>query len=178
MHFNTAQVHFDNDETYSGIEELDKIIDSHPKLAEAHFSKGMALLSMGQNDQALTAFEEAIKINPQFSQAFYYKGLTLTDLHRYLDAINSYKRAVHIYPDYAIAFYNLGNLQRDYQNQQEAIQSFKSAYEIWNKRLDSNPYYFLEQPELERSFKKARQYLKEMGIISAPSYYSINTNRL
>ena len=46
MHFNTAQVHFDNDETYSGIEELDKIIDSHPKLAEAHFSKGMALLSM------------------------------------------------------------------------------------------------------------------------------------
>jgi len=52
------------------IKTLDKAIEINPRLAEAWYNKGNALLSLGKYEEAIKAFDKAIEINPQYAKAW------------------------------------------------------------------------------------------------------------
>lgn len=162
-HFNLGITLLFNASNAAAEQEFDKAISIRGNYAEAHLSKGIALINIGQNQAALKELEKAIRINPRLSQAHYYKGLVHTELHDYKLAIKNLQSAVFINPNYASAHYALAMRFVDYQNSDAALTSFKQAYQIWNKKLEYNPMYFMHEPELEKAYFKTKRYLRNIG---------------
>lgn len=69
----------------------------NPNLSEQylpypHYSKGLAHVGLGQKQQAVAAFEQAIKLKPDFAEAHFNLGLTLWQLGRADEARARQKR--------------------------------------------------------------------------------------
>ena len=60
---------------------------------------------MGNNDDALQCYEEAIKLNSQYSKAWYNKGVIHAKLKAYDTAILAFDKAIEIDPHYDKAKY-------------------------------------------------------------------------
>jgi len=63
------------------------------KSAEDWYNKGVALYYQGTYDEAIDAYDEAIKLNPNYAKAWYYKGLVFKALGRTAEADAAYVKA-------------------------------------------------------------------------------------
>jgi tetratricopeptide (TPR) repeat protein len=61
--------------------------------AEDWFNKGNALNSQGKYDDAIKAFDEAIRLDPNLAQAWFGKGLILQSLGRNNEANEALTKA-------------------------------------------------------------------------------------
>ena len=66
--------------------------------AEDWFNKGVAL---GTCDEAIEAYDEAIRLDPGYAWAWYNRGLLLADQRRDGEAIQSLKNAVRLDPTFS-----------------------------------------------------------------------------
>lgn len=58
-----------------GLEEYNRRLLVDPSNAKLHLRKGEALLGLGRYQEALAAFEEAIRLAPDLSEAYYDRGM-------------------------------------------------------------------------------------------------------
>jgi tetratricopeptide (TPR) repeat protein len=112
--------------------------------AKEWLNKGNSLLDQGKYDEALQAFEEAIRLNPQFAEAWNSKGitlkaqgialrdqgLTLRAKEKLNQAIESYNKALEINPQFVNAWYNEGIAFYDQDEYDKAIQAYDRAIEF------------------------------------------------
>ncbi len=96
--------------------------------------QGIALCLLGKYEEAIQAFDKAIKIDPQFSPAWDGKGVVLHDLSRYNESIQAFDKAIEINPQDAVAWDGKGVVLYDTGRYNESIQAFDKAIEI-------NPQY-------------------------------------
>jgi tetratricopeptide (TPR) repeat protein len=75
------------------IAEYDKVIKSHPKLAEAYFNRGNAYYDLGENQQAVRDYGQAIRLNPKDAEAYYNRGNAYRRLKQENAALNDYSAA-------------------------------------------------------------------------------------
>jgi len=68
--------------------------------AEEWNNKGYALYESGKYEEAIAAYNEAIKIDPVFKAAWYNKGLALYKLGRYDEAVAAYDEVIRIDPNF------------------------------------------------------------------------------
>ncbi len=77
---------------------------------DAHFAypvqsvlklKGVALLNLGNYEEAIKCYDKAIEIEPNNAEAWNNKGIVLGRLSKYEEAIACYDKAIEIEPDYA-----------------------------------------------------------------------------
>lgn len=68
-------------------------------------SMGVALYERGRYEEALQAFDEAIRLDPEHVDAWTMRGLTLADLSNYDEAIQSYDEAIRLDPKHSGAWY-------------------------------------------------------------------------
>ncbi len=54
--------------------DFDKVIELSPRMAFAHFNKGVILAESGDNTSALSSFSKAIELKPDFGEAYYNRG--------------------------------------------------------------------------------------------------------
>jgi serine/threonine protein kinase/predicted RNA polymerase sigma factor len=66
--------------------------------AHAWNNKGYALNALGRHEEALTAYDEAIRLNPEYREAYYNKGVALEQVGRYEEALLAYKKAQELDP--------------------------------------------------------------------------------
>jgi len=66
---------------------------SRPKLAYAWNSKGIALTNLDRYDEAIMAYDEAIRLDPNNADAWNSKGNALTNQGKYDEAITAYDEA-------------------------------------------------------------------------------------
>ncbi len=64
---------------------------------------------MGEYEQAIADFDQAILLQPEFPEAFNNRGIAYFDNGQYGRAIDDYNQALHSRPDYASALHNRGN---------------------------------------------------------------------
>jgi tetratricopeptide (TPR) repeat protein len=64
-----------------------------PNTAQAWWNKGVAFYYQGKYDDAITAYEEAIRLDPNYATAWYYKALAFKALGRTADADAAYAKA-------------------------------------------------------------------------------------
>jgi Flp pilus assembly protein TadD len=77
--------------------------------AKERYTAGVDKVSMGQPEEAILCFEQALRIKPDFPEAHSNLGSVLADIPgRLPEAISEYEAALRIKPDFAEVHYNLG----------------------------------------------------------------------
>jgi serine/threonine protein kinase len=98
-----------------------------PKIAASHYLKAK------RYQEALAAFEQAIRLDPDDASIYNGKGLVLRELKRSQEALAAYERAIRLDPNYAEAYFNKGNVLDDLEHYEEALAAYEQAI-----RLDPN----------------------------------------
>jgi tetratricopeptide (TPR) repeat protein len=110
------------------------LLSASPKdpgtLAEAHYNLAFALRDMGQDDEAIRHFEDALRARPDYVDALNSLGLTLARRGRFKEAIARYEDALRIEPDQSQVHNNLGNALRQTGKLAEAVNHYERALQI------------------------------------------------
>jgi|GEM_PF-1048829 tetratricopeptide (TPR) repeat protein len=97
-----------------------------PESAEK-YNAGQDMFKKRRYQDALGAFEEAVKLDAKNAQAYRGMAKTYQKLRNYPAAVESFQKAVKVKPDYLEALYELGELQitvlKEYENAQSSFQS-------------------------------------------------------
>ena len=105
--------------------------DVNPELiARAFFSIGFLHAEQQENDQAISAYTQAITLYPEFSEAFNSRGLLQTILEDYDAAILDFDEAIRLKPDFAEAWYNRANAKRTLKEHEDAIADYDEAIRL------------------------------------------------
>ena len=93
-------------------------------------NKGVALVNLGRDKEAITCYDEAIRINPGDALVWTNKGVALGSLGRYKEEITCYDEAIRINPGYAKAWTNKGVALDNLGRYKEAITCYDEAIRI------------------------------------------------
>jgi tetratricopeptide (TPR) repeat protein len=101
-----------------------------PEQAQVWLNKGVALAVQGRLEEALSAFEEALKQRQGCSLAWYDKGTTLGELGRYDEALAALNEALRLSPDYSDAWDNKGIVLSVLGRGEEALACHEQAIRL------------------------------------------------
>jgi predicted Zn finger-like uncharacterized protein len=93
----------------------DRAVEMEPSRPEAHLSRGVVLLEMGNRESATAAFQRALELNPRYAVAQYWLGEAYRRSGRKSDAISAFGRYLELSPEGAEA----GAARRALQSLQE-----------------------------------------------------------
>jgi len=104
------------------------------KNRDAWNNKGSALDGQGMHDEAIKAYDEAIRLDPKYAVAWYNKGIALRDQGKYDEAIKAYDEAIRLDP----------NLAEPWNNKGVALYSqgkYNEAIEVYDEAIKLDPKY-------------------------------------
>lgn len=101
-----------------------------PEQAQVWLNRGVALAVQGRLEEALAAFEEALKQRRDCSLAWYDKGTTLGKLGRYDEALAALDEALRLSPDYPDAWDNKGIALSALGKEEEALACHEQAIRL------------------------------------------------
>jgi tetratricopeptide (TPR) repeat protein len=91
---------------------------------------GVALAHVGRLEEAIPAYEEALRLKPDYAEAQYNLGVALARVGRRPEAIEHWERALQIQPDLADAHNNLAVALMGQGKLREAIGHLEQAVRI------------------------------------------------
>ncbi|XWK86073.1 MAG: serine/threonine-protein kinase [Phormidium sp.] len=92
---------------------------------------GLALQRQGKNQEAIVAFDKAIKLEPNFKEAWHNKGEALLQLEgREQEAIEAFDEVIRIDKQFFSAWNNRGKASHKLRKYDEAINNFKQSLKI------------------------------------------------
>ena len=121
------------------------------------FKKGDVHLKVGEFDQAIEAYTQAIALNPKLADAFRNRGLAYYNKGEFDRAIQDYDQAIALNPKLADAFNNRGLA---YYNKGE----FDRAIQDFDKAIELNPNFaiaFYNRGLAYRSIGKEQEAIKD-----------------
>jgi len=107
-----------------GVELVRRSLASAPREPRAQNLLGMALGRLGQRQDALASFDDAIAGQADFADAHGNRGNVLMELGRIEEAVASYQRALALQPDSIGDRLNLGTALHRLGRHDEALASF------------------------------------------------------
>lgn len=139
------------------------------------YAKGMDLASQGRHEEAIQAYQEALKIDPTYTWVWVYMGMSYSQLGRHEEELYAYDKALEIDPDFIFAWvykaYGLDDIGRN----EEAFEAYKKAIELLEHTEE--PAYERYKTEIPISlgylyfklgkYEEAIEYF-EMAINAAP----------
>jgi tetratricopeptide (TPR) repeat protein len=89
--------------------------------------KGQALLNLGEAEQALSCFDQAVALSPNHADALVKRGMALEKLQRMEAAIESYDRAIAANASMTLAYLYKGAVCNRLQRFREALECYENA---------------------------------------------------
>jgi tetratricopeptide (TPR) repeat protein len=146
MYYDQALSFLGQGQAEKSIEFLDRALEIDDKYFPAWNNKGVALLELGDYQEALNCFEQVILLNSLDNMAWYNKGYVLLILERYSESVETFEIFLARYSQednfYKFAlflqakdFYFLKEYQKAIDLLQKAIKidpDFKEAHELLN----------------------------------------------
>jgi tetratricopeptide (TPR) repeat protein len=114
-------------------EALQSVRQALEEMPESHslsLVEGLIYHCLGENEQAVTSYERALKRKADFYQAWNKKGNALIQLRRYGEAREAYTEALRLNQDYAPVWYNRARLSLIEGMKKEALSDLRRAFEI------------------------------------------------
>ena len=112
--------------------------------AGAWFSVGY-LLELGKPEDAIAAYDQALRLEPDKVAAYNNRGLVKNLLGRHEAAIADYDEAIRLKPDYEKAYLNRGMVKISLSRIDEARQDFEKARDLARKAGDASLVASVEQ---------------------------------
>ena len=93
-------------------------------------NKGAALAELGQDDQALVYYDEALRLTPRFANAWNNKGISLKKAGRTTEALGCFDEAIRIDPRLPHAWANKGDCLGKLKRYRDAISCLDRALNL------------------------------------------------
>jgi len=77
---------------------LEKAAGANPQDAKAQFNRGIFLLNANKSEEAIAAFEAAIKADPNLSEAYFRLGAAMIGQGKIPDAITNLEKYLSLNP--------------------------------------------------------------------------------
>ena len=131
-----------------------------------YVDRGRTYYDKEQFDDAIAAFNKAVKINPEDVDAYYYRGCTYFAKENLKKALKDYNTAIKLNPEYVNAYINRGYYYHLKSEYPRAIADYKKALEL-------NPNSAAAKQLMENAISDRQLYeerirdnsrLKDMGI--------------
>ena len=112
------------------VEVLRRAIQIQPNLAVAHIHLSIALMGIGQRDEASSEAKRAIELDPNDAAAYVALGNIDSSMRRYSEAIRAYQQAATLDSNYLSAYVNLGMAYGTTARYPESAEAFQQALRI------------------------------------------------
>jgi len=136
--------------------------------SDDYFNRGLGHLDIGNNEDAIADFTNAIRIEPDYTEAYYKRGNGYLYLENYEDAIADYTRAIRIDPDYAIAYANRGFTKTKIA---QTTTDYDDALDDYNKAIQ------LIDPESAKLYEMRAGYWLKLNDITTPGLKEMNLDK-
>jgi tetratricopeptide (TPR) repeat protein len=100
------------------------------KTKEEWLNEGDALCGLKRYEEALAAYDQAIRLDPNDALTYRRKGNALYGLKRYEEALAAYEQAIHLDPNLAATYYNKGIALRNLKRYEEALTALEQAIHL------------------------------------------------
>src|SRR6266566_1702352 len=81
-------------------------------------------------EEALVAYDQAIRLDPNLASAYNTKGVVLLILQRYEEALATFEQTIRLDPSLAYAYNNKGVALRNLQRYEEALAAYEQAIRL------------------------------------------------
>ena len=105
-------------------------VGTSPQCAVAWSNKGAALDDQGKHDEAIKAYDEAIRLDPNDANAWYNKGVSLLKQGKFNESLQVLNKTIELEPDLAMAWCAKGFVLGKLGEYNESIQAFDKAIEL------------------------------------------------
>lgn len=149
---------FNQDKFKEAIYEARSLIAKYPNDYSIWNILGAANFKLGNNDDALRAFQEVVRLNPKTAEGYNNLGTSLRISGKKDDAISSYEKAILYKPNYFEAHLNLANTFLESNEKHNAIEAYKGALKY--------------NPDNEDAYRNLGFALKGLRLIKADPFLS------
>jgi tetratricopeptide (TPR) repeat protein len=152
------------------------------KIKDEHYfyKRGKIKWRLGENEGAITNFNEALAINSQYAEAYSSRGLVYEQIKNYQQARLDYDKALEYDPDntpliarQANILYQLGLQQNTNENYEEAITYLKQSLELNPQNADGYEQLALANFRL-KSWERVIEYYSQLIQIRPDYLYAYN----
>src|SRR5258706_306941 len=145
------------------------------KTKEVWLKEGIALYNLKRYEEALAAYDQAMRLDPNYAYAYYDKGVALYTLKCYEEALIAFDRAIRLDPDSVDAYHNKGNALYELKRYEEALIAYEQAI-----HLDPNyAYAYIGRGVALRGLKRYEEALAayDQAIRLDPNYANAYYNK-
>src|SRR6266699_3362940 len=114
-------------------EDVITFVNALEKTAQQWLEEGKTFYQLKKYEEALVAFEQAIRLDPNLPSAYNSKGIALSNLQRYEEAVVAHEQAIHLNPNDARAYNNKGSALHYLERYDESLTAYEQAIRL-------NPY--------------------------------------
>lgn len=115
--------------------DFNKAIQLDPKLDTAYTNRGLVFFKLGQYDQAIVDYSQAIFFQIQILlKAYSNRGSVYLRLVQYDNALVDFNQAIQINPEFAEGYYNRGVVYKKLSKTVEAEADFKKYEELTGQK--------------------------------------------
>ncbi len=93
-------------------------------------SKGMALASLDRSQEALHAYEQALRLRPDYPEAWVNKAALFGRLGAHQEALDACKEALRLQPDDSMAWRNKGVALLGLEDSKGALDAFDQSLRL------------------------------------------------
>ena len=154
LHYRRGNLRLEDGLYREALTEFEDQLRLHPRDAAGHLGRGLALMGLTRNDEALAAIDLAIALKPDFAAAFANRGILHDRMGRAEQALGDYRKALAL--DEALAD-GPGWITRFFRKQPQAPPTIRDRAAYLEKELKKPAAERLlqvpEMDEKQRSYK-------------------------
>jgi tetratricopeptide (TPR) repeat protein len=132
-------------EDRENIDNLCQYVHLNNYYSYTYVFKGRILSGLNLHNEAIKAFEKAIRVNPEYAKAYSNKGNSLAQLNMLEEAVICYKKSIELSQECKFSYYNLANTLKLLNRHEEALINYDIAISL---SIDKEKLLFLNNKGL------------------------------
>lgn len=155
--FANAMSNLMEDKLGMSIDLLDEILKADPQDRLARLARGSVYLKMGNTENAITDFSQAIELDADHPKAYHLRGLAREMTGENEEALKDFDKAIEIDPEYGAAYYSRATLLTKMGQEDAAAEDMQMVAHLTNLNIENfandNNIWRSRQMQLEEIFE-------------------------